>query len=262
MSRKPRSLSSTGIYHIMLRGNERKPVFADDQDKRKFIKIIDIKRCELNFSLYAYCLMDNHVHLLIDTKEHHISVIMRGVATRYATYYNWKHDRVGHVFQDRYKSEPVENERYLLAVVRYIHNNPVQAGLANTPEDYEWSSYLAYLSNSAHVPYINRHVVLRLFSDKEESAITQFMAFSMKAKDEDGFNFIEDDGQMIKTLAEGRILLDRYLAEKGLLANNFQRDVRDDLIRYLSGRTSLSQSTIAQLIGINRKTVMRVLQEK
>lgn len=89
--------------------------------------------------VYAYCLMDNHVHLLLNTNHDDLAVIMKSIAVRYASFYNWKYSRTGHVFQDRFKSEPIEDERYLLAVVRYIHNNPIKAGMIEKPADYEWS---------------------------------------------------------------------------------------------------------------------------
>jgi putative transposase len=98
MARKPRQFSDTGIYHVMLRGNERKNIFQDDGHKRRFLDGIDAKRKEADFAVYAYCIMDNHVHLLINIKEQDLSSIMKGIAVRYAVFYNWHQSRVGHVF--------------------------------------------------------------------------------------------------------------------------------------------------------------------
>jgi putative transposase len=125
--RYPRQYSKTGIYHIMLRGNERKDIFIDEEDKGKFIKIIFKKKADEAFKLYAYCLMDNHLHLVIKEQKETISQIIKKIATSYAYYFNHKYKRVGHLFQDRYKSETIEDEAYLLSVIRYVHNNPEKA---------------------------------------------------------------------------------------------------------------------------------------
>jgi len=114
MARQRRTISDTGIYHIMLRGNEGKNIFADREDKQRFLDDVMIKWQETGFSLYGYCLMNNHVHILLDAKDQDLSIIMKGIAVRYAFFYNTKHRRIGHVFQDRFRSEPVEDDRYLL----------------------------------------------------------------------------------------------------------------------------------------------------
>lgn len=145
MTRHSRQLSETGLYHVMLRGNERKNIFQDDKYKQRFLDGIETKGNEVDFAVHAYCIMNNHVHLLINSKGQDLASIMKGIAVRYAAFYNWKQGRVGHVFQDRFKSEPIENDAYLLAVVRYIHNNPVKARMVAKPADYRWSSYCEYL---------------------------------------------------------------------------------------------------------------------
>lgn len=110
MPRQRRKLSKTGTYHIMLRGNERKSLFPEEEDYRKFLQILATKKRDDSFLLYAYCLMSNHLHLLIREKKQNISQIMKRINIAYAYYFNKKYNRVGHVFQDRFKSESVDEK--------------------------------------------------------------------------------------------------------------------------------------------------------
>ena len=131
MSRQARAKSSTKIYHVMLRGINKQQIFFDEQDCKKFIKtLIDCKKIS-GFKLYAYCLMPNHIHLLLKAENEDLSVIMKRIGCRFVYWYNAKYQRVGHLFQDRFKSEPVEDDEYFLCALRYIHLNPVEAGISN-----------------------------------------------------------------------------------------------------------------------------------
>ncbi|WDV48294.1 transposase [Clostridiaceae bacterium M8S5] len=127
----------------MVRGNNKARVLKNGLEKRKFLEIIKRIKKEIEFDLLAYCIMDNHVHLLIN-----ISIVMKKINTMYAMYYDFKYDRVGHVFQNRYKSEPVEDDSYLLNLMRYIHNNPVKAKMVEHVNEYKWSSYKEYIKES------------------------------------------------------------------------------------------------------------------
>ena len=150
MARKPRTQSSTGIHHIMLRGINKQTIFQDKEDSYKFLKILSQTKEKLNFDVFAYCIMSNHVHLLIKEKDNTIGQIIRTIASKFATWYNTKYERVGYLFQDRFKSEAVETNEYFLTVIRYIHQNPVKAGLCKTVGEYEFSSYNEYFST----PYL------------------------------------------------------------------------------------------------------------
>lgn len=145
MARVARKQSETGIYHIMLRGNNRQQIFLDDEDNETFIGIIKEYKVICNFSLLAYCLMGNHIHILIKTNEIPVANIMKRIVVKFVYYYNIKYSRVGHLFQDRFKSEPVENDEYLFQVVRYIHQNPLKAGICNRIDEYKYSSYNDYM---------------------------------------------------------------------------------------------------------------------
>lgn len=145
MPRKARKLSSTGIYHTMLRGINQQNIFEDSSDYGVFLQTLQECREYCNVEIYAYCLMSNHVHILLKTLDNDLETFFKKLAGKYVYWYNVKYQRVGHLFQDRFKSEPVENESYFLTVLRYIHQNPVKAGLCKRVEQYPYSSYPEYV---------------------------------------------------------------------------------------------------------------------
>ena len=146
MPRTGRIRSSTGIYHIMLRGINNQIIFNDDEDYDKFIEILLECKNKSNFKIFAYCLMGNHVHLLLKEETDALEIIFKRLGVNYVYWYNGKYIRVGHLFQDRFKSEVVENESYLLAAVRYIHKNPLKAMIVSSMTEYYYSSYNEYIS--------------------------------------------------------------------------------------------------------------------
>lgn len=140
MPRDARMKSESGIYHIMLRGINRQTIFEDDEDCEKYLQCLRDCKAVSGFELYAYCLMGNHVHLLIREVQEPLALIFKRIGARYVFWYNWKYKRSGHLFQDRYKSEPIKDDKQLIAVLRYIYQNPVKAKMCERPEDYQWSS--------------------------------------------------------------------------------------------------------------------------
>ncbi len=138
MPRSKRKISSTGIYHIILRGNQQHILFADEDDFLKFEELLQKGRENSAYLLFVYCLMDNHVHLLLQESKVSISSSLHSISSAYASYFNYRYQMSGHVFQDRFHSYPVEDRQYFLTCVRYICNNPVKAGLVDNPLDYYW----------------------------------------------------------------------------------------------------------------------------
>lgn len=149
MPRKARKKSTSGIYHIMLRGINKQDIFQDEDDKRKFINTLVKYKSICGYEIYGYCLMNNHIHLLFKEGTEMVSNAIQRIGVSYAYWYNLKYERYGHLFQDRFKSESVEDDRYLLTVLRYIHNNPVKAGIVKKAGQYRWSSYLDYTKREA-----------------------------------------------------------------------------------------------------------------
>jgi REP element-mobilizing transposase RayT len=140
MARPTRIEFPGALYHVTARGNERKAIFRDDADRSKYLERLAHYRDSLGFKLLAYCLMDNHVHLAIESGKVPLSRIMARLQSSYTQYFNRRHRRVGHLFQGRYKSLLVERDRYALGLLRYIHENPVKAAVTKRPADYRWSS--------------------------------------------------------------------------------------------------------------------------
>lgn len=151
MARTARQLSKSNIYHVMLRGVNRQVIFEEDEDRLYFMKVLTRCKGISGFRLHAFVLMPNHVHLLIEPAEEPLDVIFRRIGTRYAVWFNWKYQRTGHLFQDRFRSEAVETDLYFMTVLRYILQNPMKAGLETRPGSYRWSSYLAYQSGKGTV---------------------------------------------------------------------------------------------------------------
>ncbi len=148
MPRQQRRKSESGIYHVMLRGINQQQIFQDEEDNLKFLQIVKECKAISEFKLFAYCLMENHVHLLIKEGKEPIELIFKRIGNRFVYWYNTKYKRVGHLFQDRYRSEPVETDEYFLTVLRYIHQNPVKAGIVKSCGKYRFSSYNEYIKES------------------------------------------------------------------------------------------------------------------
>lgn len=170
MPRTARKISKTGFYHIIIRGVNKTEIFVDDEDRKTFLHLLKYYSIGLNCKVYAYCLMDNHVHLLIEDKELKIGELMKNITCVYAGEFNKKYGRVGHLFQDRFKSQNIENQTYLLRLIRYIHRNPEKAGICKT-ENYRWSSYSEVIYGSK---IIDRDFILSTYNDNKFYAINEF----------------------------------------------------------------------------------------
>lgn len=264
MPRTSRKLSKTGIYHVILRGNERKEIFLNDEDRKRFIEILREKKEDKEYSVLAYCLMDNHVHLLIKEGNDQINRVMKRIGVSYVYYFNKAYKRIGHLFQDRFKSEPISGERYLLAAVRYIHNNPVKAKIVKEPVDYHWSSYNAYVSrNKSDRDLIDSDLILKIFSENEEQAIDQLIDFSKEQANDEFIDIKEEDilEKPIKNEYEALMYIEQTLREKGYRGKGKawteNTGIRNDIIKSLKEKTTLSTREIAAILGINRNTVQR-----
>ncbi|WP_338449570.1 transposase [Niallia oryzisoli] len=165
MSRKPRIYFPGAIYHITDRGNRCAALFYDDRDRKKYLGIVEEAHSQYPFHLHSYCLMSNHIHLLLETINHHPQQIMSMINTQYAIYFNRRYEFIGHVFQGRYKASLIDSLQYFLEVSKYIHLNPVESGLALSPESYPWSSYNAYISSNHPNPLVTTEKVLFYFPE-------------------------------------------------------------------------------------------------
>ena len=174
--RKPRLEIQGGLYHIITRGNNRQLIFGSDDDRRKFLLQLAHQKARLPFYLYAYCLMPNHIHLLIERQDDSISRIMQRLLTAYSQYHNRKHRKSGHLLQGRYKAILCQTDQYLAEVVRYIHLNPVRAKMVRRPQDFPYSSHRAYLGLDA-AWLVDVEPVLRHFGSNKTLARERFQLF-------------------------------------------------------------------------------------
>lgn len=158
MARPYRLEGKNCFYHITSRGNNRKKIYINESDYKQFLEYLLKAKEKFKFNLYAYVLMPNHYHLLIETLQANLSRIMHYINTSYSTYYNVKRRQCGHLFQGRYKSILVDKDNYFLELTRYIHLNPVRAKMVKSPERYKWSSYNGYIYNT-NDDYIDREEI-------------------------------------------------------------------------------------------------------
>lgn len=174
MPRQARKKSESGIYHIMLRGINQQQIFEKAEDYEKFLEILKECKAICEFKLFAYCLMGNHIHLLLKEGAESLEQVFKRICGRFVYWYNVKYRRSGHLFQDRFKSEPVNGDEYFYAALRYIHHNPTKAGLCKRIEDYAYSSYVEYFNEGS---FVDRDDVLNLMT------IEQFIGLHQQTAD-------------------------------------------------------------------------------
>ena len=271
MSRRPRKESPTGYYHVVQRGTGKQVLFEDEYDYERYMTKLTECKSELCFNLCAYCLMNNHVHLLIHVDSlKTLSKLMLRLGRSYAGYYNVKYDHAGYVFQDRFYSDPIYDDQQLLTCVRYIHNNPVKAGLGQR-DDYRWSSYNDYFSNDLdgyrlcgrnerQVQHntdvvknrlVDFNLVLGLFD-----SIEQFKQYSESADDE-VFVDVEVD---VATCSLGQEIIRKHFGnefENSLMVKQLRVEERNQIIREMK-QAGMNNHQIELVTGVSRRIVSRV----
>ena len=183
MPRKARQKSSTGIYHIMLRGINKQDIFHDDEDRINYIETLKKYKDISDYKIYGYCLMDNHIHLLIKEVKESISQSMKRIGVSYVYWYNKKYERCGHLFQDRYRSEVVEDDKYLMVVLRYIHQNPLKLYNVKNCNDCQWSSYKDFIYQNSKL--IDIDFILNILNDDRNKAVERFKRFMNEKNNDD-----------------------------------------------------------------------------
>jgi len=243
MSRKARITSK--YLHVIVRGVGRQIIFEDDMDYNYYLKLLVKKKDDMKITILAYCLMNNHVHLLIDDPECNVSVFMKKTGISYAYYFNKKYDRVGHLFQDRFGSENILDEAALLAVYRYILKNPEKSGIAMA-DKYRWNSYKELFD---HKGITNPDILRELIGDREKF---------LELMSEDGEEYIDvdkrkhDDSWALEVIKE---TLSRYgIAVRELQGMN--KHVRNEYLIMLKSK-GISVRQISRITGIERGVITR-----
>jgi len=186
------------LYHITSRGNERRKIFRDKADRMKFLVLLRDYHDRYGILIHAYVLMDNHYHLILETPKGNLLKIMHGVNGGYTNYFNRKYKRVGHLFQGRYRAILVEKDRYLFPLSRYVHLNPVRAGLVKKPEGYPWSSYKGYVGKEKEEDWMEYGWVLSQFAEQRKRAEWKYKTYVEEGLREGAENPFKDVyGQII-----------------------------------------------------------------
>lgn len=247
MPRIKRDVSPTGIYHVMQRGVGKQIIFESEDDYRFYIKKLKTYKELLKIEVIAYCLMENHVHLLLKSDDcSSISNLIQRLGTSYANYYNGKYTHSGHVFQGRYACEIINDEKYLLTCIRYIHNNPVKAGISSR-ESYRWSSYIEYIVNQG---ISDRNFFLSIIGGRAE-----FIRFS---KVSDNSKMMDCDSIAL-SLGDALNIIEKYTGLKctdGSIVKSLAKKKRDAVIRALKD-AGFTNREIERLTGISKYIVSR-----
>lgn len=217
MARRIREISSTGIYHVMLRGINKQNIFFAEDDYLRMMKILRDAPFEKDpltgkvvkdnlCTIYAYCILDNHVHILIREGEMKISEVMQSIELRYALYYNKKYERVGHLFQGRFESEAVNDSPYFYTLLRYIHRNPVKALEAKTPEEYPYSSWNEYINYPTNLMRVLKPEAIAIVIQRYSlSELTKWVKF-----EGDEIIYTDSEGNEIVIKANNCLDMDRF----------------------------------------------------
>ena len=260
MPRYARDVSKTGIYHVMIRGINKMDIFLNEEDKNRFIETLVRMKEAGEYILYGYCLMNNHAHLLIKEHKDPIKRTMKRISVSYSYYFNQKYKRVGHLFQDRYKSEKVETDEYLMACLRYIHNNPLKAGIVSNLKDYQWSSYRIYiLKGKDNFDIIEKEYILEMFSQNPHRAIELFEKYS---KQEDRNIFMDYEESKNGSIALGnedaiKEVLKKYNTDIEKIKAIKDKVKRDTILRELKKVSGNSIRDLSKIIGISKDIIAR-----
>ncbi|WP_174614608.1 transposase [Virgibacillus ihumii] len=253
MPRVSRRKSRNGIYHIMLRGINRQTIFEDDEDRLKMLDTLKRFKKVSGIEVYSYCLMDNHIHLLMREVDETISKFIQRLSSSYVYWYNNKYERFGHLFQDRFKSENVDTLVYFLKVIRYIHQNPVKAGLANNVFDCSWTSINEYLGSSS---IVDIDLPLHYFSPERKKALQLFSEFMQAPIDDEcGLN---DEVKIKVSDNELRIMMDHLGIPNASELQQMDKGKRNAFIRHLKQLEGVSIRQISRVTGISKSVIGRI----
>ncbi len=255
MTRQPRIKSQTGIYHIMFRGINRQNIFEEERDYQKFMELLINTKQELELKIFAYCILPNHGHLLMQEKElGNISTAMHKILTTFAGWYNRKYLRVGTLFGNRFNSEPVEDDKYLFTLVRYIHQNPWKAGIANNSHEYKWSSYNEYTGKTENI-ITDTEYLLHFLSVNKKDAINIFVKFHQKTS-KDNFDLI--DTQKITDDQVRRKIIQLLNGKEPHTLSTMPQAERNIIIKALRENEGLSIRQIERATGVSRGIISRI----
>lgn len=262
MPRKVRLLNDIGIYHILLKGYNKTAIFKDEPDKKFFINILFNNVLQNNMKIFAYCIMDNHAHLLIWDFNNILSILVKEITKKYAYYINQKYERAGKVFHDRFGSEPIEDKEILLSILDFIHNDPIRASLVNHPSHYQWSSYNSYLCyNTIEDSFVSKSDLLNRLSLTNSAFLNLLLQYT---EDTSNYKFMDcSNFSANKTILrenEAKIFIKEYLKNNNETLDSIRTnwELRYALVHELKEKSNLSIRTIAELLSLTRGIVQNI----
>jgi putative transposase len=267
------------VYHITSRGNAKQVIFLHNQDRGKLIEILSTVIERFHWFCHAYCLMDNHYHLIVETPEGNLSQGMRQLNGVYTQVFNQRHQRIGHLFQGRYKAIIVEKDSHLLSLCRYVVLNPVRAGMVRKPEEWAWSSYRATIGAAKRPLFLKVEWLLSQFDMKRDESVKKYKRFVIKGENEGspwetlkGQIFLGTEGFIERLGGEldkkggakeipkiqryaGRPSLEELLKEESVE----HKKVKDETIYMAYTQYGYRMKEIAEYLGVHYATVSRAV---
>lgn len=258
MPRPLRTFSNSKTYHVIFKGIDNQDIFYDNQDKIFFLKqILETKKI-FDYSLYSYCLMDNHIHLVLKCENDFLSKIAQSLMIRYAHYFNSIYKRTGPILQNRFKSKNIETKDYFLRVCRYVHRNPENAGICKT-EDYQWSSYKEYLQKEK---LIDKKILLYYFNN----SLDTFIQFT---KNTDYLQDLEDlaDYELLEKLTDEQvcnIIMKKFNISKIEDISTFfkppSKQIQEKRLKQLEQIKGTNISQLSRIVRISRGKLAKLLK--
>ena len=248
MARPVRIEYPGAVYHVITRGNNRQSVFRDDQDRRKYLEKLAFYCEQKEVRPLCYCLLANHVHLLLETPKGNLSRMMQPFQTSYTVNFNRRHGRSGHVFEQRYKAFLVDKDNYLLQVSRYIHLNPVGAGIVNRPQEYRWSSYRAYAEGKREA-WIDRELVLGKLGERQKERVLKYR------------EYVEGAVKRAEPWAALPVIRQAFVGEEVFLRQVKRRMVRDAEAEEKYGFREILHG-VSKVMGIKENELRRPLRRE
>lgn len=255
MARQLRSASETGLYHVMMRGNNREYIFCREDQKKRFVELLQETAEAGAIGIAGWCLMDNHVHLVLQGDLSELTKAVKRINIRYAMNFNQTEDRIGHVFQDRFRSENVSNDAHFLSVLRYVHSNPVKARMIRNVGEYRWSSYKDYSGSSHILSEELRGLVLGYFNGEFE----KYEAFHLQ-KDTAEYLEVKEDAEKHR-METAQEIISEYCRINGFSTGHevaATHGAFEGLASKLLQESRLSHRKIAGLLGVTAGRIHQV----
>ncbi len=257
MPRKAREKSESGIYHIITRGANRQQLFYDNEDRLLLLEVLKRLKDNIGFNVLGWCIMDNHLHLLIKEGKESISLTMKRIGVSFVKHYNLKYKTTGHLFQDRFKSESVETDEYLLTVIRYIHLNPVKAKLVKRAEEWKWSSCRGYYGEKVYPDnLLDNKMILGMFSEDTNLAINGFKEFNEAINNDHCLSFDDENLRLSDEDCRQEIL--KQIGDIQIpQIKSLPKVKRDEFLRTIKGIDGISQRQASRILGISQTIINR-----